>query len=60
MVALMILASTLVCAVSATHNSRNGRGCGARASQGQRTGQRLLEVSPTTPGETAGEANGFT
>lgn len=60
LVALMILASTLVCAVSATHNSRTLADAALELRKANELTGYLLESSPTTPGETTGKAEGFT
>lgn len=59
LVALMILASTLVCAISATHSSRAAADMALEIRRANELAGYLLEVSPTTPGETVGQAEGF-
>ncbi len=60
LVALMILASVLVCSVSATHGSRTAADAALELRKANELVGYLLETSPTTPGETTGEADGFT
>lgn len=59
LVALMILASVLVCAVSAIHTSRTAAEMAFQTRQANELSGYLLETSPTTPGQTSGEAAGF-
>lgn len=59
LVALMILASTLVCAVSASHGSRLAADAALELRRANELTAYLLETSPTTPGETSGQADGF-
>jgi hypothetical protein len=59
LVALMILASTLVAALSATHGSRLVADAALELRQANELSAYLLETSPRTPGETSGEAEGF-
>ena len=56
----MILASTLVCAVSATHGSRTAADAALELRKANELTSYLLETSPAAPGKTAGEADGFT
>ena len=60
LVALMILASTLVCAVSATHGSRMVADAALELRKANDLASYLLETSPKTPSETTGAADGFT
>jgi hypothetical protein len=59
LVALMIFASTLVCAVSATHGSRMAADAALDFRKANELSAYLLETSPATPGETSGETDGF-
>lgn len=59
LVALMILASTLVCTVSATHGSRTVADAALELRKANELASYLLETSPATPGETTGAADGF-
>jgi hypothetical protein len=59
LVALMILASTLVCSVSATHGSRTIADAALELRKANELTGYLLETSPTAPGQTDGEADGF-
>lgn len=60
LVALMILASTLVCSVSATHGSRLAADAALDLRRANELAGYLLDTAPTTPGQTVGEADGFT
>lgn len=55
----MILASVLVCAVSAVHTSRTAADIALQTRQANELTGYLLETSPTSPGQTSGEAGGF-
>ena len=59
LVALMILASTLVCAVSATHGSRMAADAALELRKANELAGYLLETSPAEPGQTTGQADGF-
>lgn len=59
LVALMILASTLVCAVSATHGSRLAADAALQLRRANELSAYLLETSPSEPGATSGEVDGF-
>lgn len=59
LVALMILASTLICAVSAAHTSRTTAEIALEFRRANELTAYLLETSPDTPGETAGQLDGF-
>lgn len=55
----MILASTLICAVSATHTSRTTAEVALEFRKANELTAYLLESSPDTPGETSGRLDGF-
>lgn len=60
LVALMIFSSTLICALAATQGGRQAADAGFELRQARDLTSDLLETSPTKPGTSVGEANGFT
>lgn len=59
LVALMILASVLVCSVSATYSSLSVADAALELRRANELAGYLLETAPTTPGYTTGHAWGF-
>jgi hypothetical protein len=59
LVALMILAATLVCSVSATHGSRLAADAALELRRANELGVYLVETAPVSPGKTSGQAQGF-
>lgn len=59
LVALMILASTLICAVSAAHTSRTTAEVALEFRKANELAAYLLESSPDASGATSGQLDGF-
>lgn len=59
LVGLMILAAVLVCAISATHGSREAADLALEFRKANELAGYLLETAPTAPGKTVGEAVDF-
>lgn len=59
LVALMILSSTLICGMTATHQSVTAAEAALELRRASDLTSFLLETSPSQPGETRGTSDGF-
>lgn len=55
----MILASTLICSVSATHGSRVAADAALELRQANELSAYLLEAAPSEPGQSSGQTGSF-